>query len=275
MPVSSNQSRLQIQLFHSDALQFDAGMWNSQKVNDPFWRFYMNERDGAFLDLPDGSFALQGRSLYLVPPNVRFDCRNEKPFDHFYIHFDLLGLSRAVQSTVFSQPIRLGRHDLLLNEVDELRREISEAVSGTRGIVIEYRLQAFVINAVVSHLTSLDPVALEGLSNLSQRDAALEKSLQYIDENLSAKLNNADLARLCCWSEDHFARRFREALGQSPGAYIRQRRVAAAAQQLLFSLDSFETIAERNGFGNRFYFSRVFSEQVGMAPAKYRNSVRP
>ena len=47
-----------------------------------------------------------------------------------------------------------------------------------------------------------------------------------------------------------------------------------AAQALLFTADSIETIAATSGFANRFYFSRVFTRQMGISPAAYRRAVR-
>jgi AraC family L-rhamnose operon transcriptional activator RhaR len=63
-------------------------------------------------------------------------------------------------------------------------------------------------------------------------------------------------------------------VGQSPSHYIRERRVMLAAQQLLFSSASIDDIALATGFGNRFYFSRVFTRQLGVSPAAYRKTSR-
>jgi AraC-like DNA-binding protein len=53
-------------------------------------------------------------------------------------------------------------------------------------------------------------------------------------------------------------------------SYLLEWRIALAAQRLLSSHDSIETIAAELGFGNRFYFSRMFKAQVGLSPAAFR-----
>jgi len=57
-----------------------------------------------------------------------------------------------------------------------------------------------------------------------------------------------------------------------PAQFILERRVSKAAQQLIFSTDSIEQIAERLGFLDRFHFSRMFKARMGTPPATYRKT---
>ncbi len=41
-----------------------------------------------------------------------------------------------------------------------------------------------------------------------------------------------------------------------------------------FSADSIDAVAAASGFGNRFYFSRVFARHLGVAPGAYRRMAR-
>jgi transcriptional regulator GlxA family with amidase domain len=95
-----------------------------------------------------------------------------------------------------------------------------------------------------------------------------------VDDHLAEPLTHADLAGLCHLSGDHFVRRFRDAIGRTPARYVTERRIAAAAQRLVFTRDSIDQIAEATGFGNRFYFSRVFARHMGTPPAAYRKTAR-
>lgn len=102
----------------------------------------------------------------------------------------------------------------------------------------------------------------------------VEPALSYIERHLGEPLTNDSLARLCHYSTDHFARVFRRVVGQTPGRYIGEMRVASAAQALAFTDRSIDDIAESLGFGNRFYFSRAFKRHLGTPPAAYRTNVR-
>ena len=65
---------------------------------------------------------------------------------------------------------------------------------------------------------------------------------------------------------------FRERVGCTPAQYVLERRIAAAAQDLLFTNDSIEQIADRLGFANRYHLTRMFTRRVGIPPAAYRRT---
>jgi transcriptional regulator GlxA family with amidase domain len=114
----------------------------------------------------------------------------------------------------------------------------------------------------------------ERYQQLMHAQAPVQPALQAIEARLEDRLTNHDLAQLCHLSEDYFIRLFRASVGQSPTQYIQSQRVRRAAQRLLFSTESIEAIAAATGFGNRFYFSRVFARHLGVAPAAYRRMAR-
>jgi len=95
-------------------------------------------------------------------------------------------------------------------------------------------------------------------------------AFNYVERHMAEKIRNRDLARACHMSEDHFIRVFRETVGQTPGQFVRERRIVYAAQELVFTDDSIEAIAERAGFANRYHFSRAFGRLMNVPPAAYR-----
>jgi transcriptional regulator GlxA family with amidase domain len=97
-------------------------------------------------------------------------------------------------------------------------------------------------------------------------------ALHLVDERLGHPLPNQALARACGLSLDAFVRRFRAEIGQSPAQYVRERRVAVAAQHLLYTDAAIEDIADATGFGSRAYFTRVFAQRMGLGPAAYRRN---
>jgi len=99
-------------------------------------------------------------------------------------------------------------------------------------------------------------------------------AIEHIESHLHEELGNERLAELCSVSPDHFIRLFRQSVGQTPTQYTLERRVGRAAQQLIFTDESIERIAEETGFRDRFYFSRVFAKRMGLPPARYRAGQR-
>src|SRR5919202_1073682 len=78
---------LQVRMFVARQIELPPNTWTFANVQDSFWRLYMNNRDGAVLELPDGRYALAADQLYFVPAGVRFSCTNTAAVGHFYIHF--------------------------------------------------------------------------------------------------------------------------------------------------------------------------------------------
>jgi transcriptional regulator GlxA family with amidase domain len=106
------------------------------------------------------------------------------------------------------------------------------------------------------------------------QQTAIGPALTYIEEHLAERFSNAQLAKQCVMSQDHFIRRFRQWVGQTPARYTTQRRIAQAVPMLLHSDWSIERIAQAVGFADRFHFSRVFAARMGAAPARYRKQQR-
>jgi AraC-like DNA-binding protein len=98
--------------------------------------------------------------------------------------------------------------------------------------------------------------------------------LEHIDAKLGDDLNLRVLAKRAGLSPAHFAAAFRQALGQSPMRYVRDRRITLAKQHLARGEFTVEQIAARVGFDDPFHFSRVFRKSTGMAPTQYARAVR-
>ncbi len=69
-----------------------------------------------------------------------------------------------------------------------------------------------------------------------------------------------------------FNRAFRSQFGTSPARYVTEMRVREAARCLLQEDGSIDDVAEKTGFPNRAYFSRVFKKVTGEAPAGFRRA---
>jgi transcriptional regulator GlxA family with amidase domain len=98
--------------------------------------------------------------------------------------------------------------------------------------------------------------------------AAREWALEHLDEELTVQR----LARHANMSARTFSRRFREETGQSPGAWVRSRRVDRA-RELLESRDlPVDQVARLSGLGSGGNLRHHLRRGVGMSPSSYRKS---
>jgi AraC-like DNA-binding protein len=269
---SSFTQEIHLHLFTIGTMALKAGKWSAQNVRDSFWRFYVNDRDGAVLILPDGEYALRANRLYFVPENVLFSCANRSTLGHFFIHFDVLGVPRPVLQRFFAQPMEIEASSHLLREARSLAEVLR--IESTLDAALQCRALALLFAALARVFAARKTGILHDFWEIAEHHEAVAPALEYIEKHLHARLTNEVLARRCHWSADHFARRFRECIGQTPAQYVQARRIAVASQQLLFTTKSIEQIAHETGFADRFHFSRVFAQHKQYAPAAYRKRIR-
>jgi AraC family transcriptional regulator len=104
-----------------------------------------------------------------------------------------------------------------------------------------------------------------GLSRLR-----LNRVLEYINANLSEKLELGVLAEVADLNLYHFARAFKQSTGESPHQYVLRRRIEQAKEFLRRPEASVIEASASMGFVDQSHFSKVFRRIVGVAPSEYR-----
>ena len=108
----------------------------------------------------------------------------------------------------------------------------------------------------------LPPRGSDGLSELM--DALLaELPAEHTVHSMAARVN---------MSPRTFARRFAEATGTTPHAWLLRQRVLFARRQLEAGHEPIELIARRSGFGTAALLRHHFQRHTGVAPTAYRRS---
>lgn len=95
-------------------------------------------------------------------------------------------------------------------------------------------------------------------------------AVEYIEENLSSPLTLPEVARVAHLSPFYFHRIFSAIIGDSVSRYIRRRRLAKAASELLESDKKIIDIALDNFFESQESFSRAFAKVYRLTPGRFR-----
>lgn len=97
---------------------------------------------------------------------------------------------------------------------------------------------------------------------------------EYVNSHLTQALTLAALADHCGMSRSTFARAFKLRTGTTPFSWIRAQRVKRA-KSLLDKTDlPLAAISAECGFADQGHFSRVFSQSLGISPARWRKENR-
>lgn len=100
---------------------------------------------------------------------------------------------------------------------------------------------------------------------------AMTAAVEYIHKNYRKEnIDIGNLARQCAVSETYFRRRFKIAYGVSPKTYVIHLKLEFAARLLESHLYTVNETAEKAGFTDTKYFSRLFKQHYGKSPARYK-----
>ncbi|MBD3241569.1 MAG: helix-turn-helix domain-containing protein [Chitinivibrionales bacterium] len=117
--------------------------------------------------------------------------------------------------------------------------------------------------AIVHHLAAMERGASTG-------HEALDRAVRAIETNLRANHTVQSLARAACVSPGYLITLFRTHLGAGPIHYLQGRRIALAKRLLREPYLTIAQIAQRCGYDDPNYFSRLFRKSCGCSPGQYR-----
>lgn len=108
-----------------------------------------------------------------------------------------------------------------------------------------------------------DEVSFMGASPLAE-------AMKFLAANFHEPFDRRKLAQQCGMSLRDFHRKFREAYHVTPHDYVRQLRVRASCNALVFSGKTLARIASEYGFSDQSHFTREFHRLIGEPPGVYR-----
>ncbi|MBM7770980.1 AraC-like DNA-binding protein [Actinokineospora baliensis] len=156
--------------------------------------------------------------------------------------------------------------------LDALRDEIRERRPATE--VIAARLIELVLLQVIR--VELARPAESGAWRAALADGRVGRALAAIYTEPARGWTVAGLARVAGMSRAAFAPRFRELVGEGPGAHLARWRMDLAKAMLLEHPErSVAQVAAAVGYASEFAFSAAFRRVTGSPPGRYRNTHLP
>jgi len=100
--------------------------------------------------------------------------------------------------------------------------------------------------------------------------SALRKAERYIWTHYTKKLSLKEIAEASGLSAPYFSTVFKEEMGENLSNYLNRLRVDKAAAMLITTDLSISQIASACGFEDQSWFSKIFKNNTGFTPGKYR-----
>src|SRR6202158_3958418 len=127
--------------------------------------------------------------------------------------------------------------------------------------------------ATASHILQAEIERCSGANGATRGGLAAWQILRvraYIDGNLHRTIHIQDLSAVARRSPAHFSRKFKQAVGESPHAYVVGRLLERACYLMTTSAESLSEIALSVGFSDQAHLCRLFRQAFGQSPANWR-----
>lgn len=109
-------------------------------------------------------------------------------------------------------------------------------------------------------------------SNVQRAKSILSKSITFINENYNIDIYVPELAAMENLSLSRYNTLFRQITGMSPSNYIKQLRLNSACELLTSTDLPINVVGKSVGYPNQYFFSKMFSENIGLTPTEYRQN---
>jgi AraC-like DNA-binding protein len=240
-----------------------AARWSGRNERHEDAKIYHPIRGEGWVEIGGEVTRLRAGRLYLVPPHVKVSYGTPSEVVIEWLHFRL-------QSSLLD--VRLGslpKVHLFSKTVTARWTPVCRLIE--RFILARALSDAFRIHAMLLELVGLTLICLPQESPQASfaRDRLLP-ALQLLDDHAVKHPSLRDMARAVHLSPEHFHRLFHSLFYTTPYRYACARRMTLAKSLLFEGSIPVAEVAEKCGYADPFYFSRVFRRYFGVSPGRLR-----
>ena len=202
------------------------------------------------IDLEEKRCELSENDIMIIPPRVSHTGVLGDAFINIYAHVKKLDFSDIIlthDNDGSARTLFLMLHRVMSEKEDGYREISDKLLDVLCEFVKKYSMRTFKYDFVLK------------IKNL-------------IYENIdNPSFHISDEVRRLGFCTDYFRRCFAEEMGKTPLAYMTSLRIERAKNLLVQRFPiSVESVAERCGFSDSFYFSKLFKKHTGLSPLAYR-----
>lgn len=231
-----------------------------------FSRLWYIKSGYGFLYINGKAYLPTAGQMALIPAHATVSfgsLPDRQPFYQCWADFDARIGDQRLFDLIPLPPLVQVQEQKVLPQFEKLAalRDVHGPAAALRRKSLIYELIARYIIAVGEDDVSVSPI-----------DLPLQQVLQYIDEHLTQKISNAELAALLHYSPGYFIKYFRRYMHCTPVEYINTTRIQRAKELLLSTDMSILQIALSLSFSGESYFSRTFFHHTGCTPTNFRKT---
>jgi AraC-like DNA-binding protein len=247
-----------------------AGHYVHRKTGAAEWILIFCTQGRGKVIFDDRIWPVTRGTMVLLPPGKAhtYYADDDQPWDIFWVHFSGNRVGEYLPQEANSDSIvvqtRTNREDMamLMSQFWEMIRTLSGGFSYT---AVFYAAQ--ILSATLAYLTFHSPQA----QTTPIGNEHVTQAIQYVYDHLDSKLSLHVLATQINVSPSYLNRVFQANVGSSVTQFVTKIKLQQAEHYLIDSTLSVQQIAQRLGFTDPYYFSRVFKRNLSISPRAYRN----
>jgi AraC-like DNA-binding protein len=241
--------------------------WQQGRTLDEFALVYILSGGGKFESQSNFSTFLEPGHVVLLFPGVwhRYTPNSETGWHEYWVGFDGETARRWAQHRFISPKapaIRINAEDVVLATFTRM----IESVRANRPALQQ------ILAGATTNLVGLFYSAQQALpAAAAQKSTVIEAAIDRVQNGFAHDLNMELLAQELGVGYSWFRSTFAAHTGLSPHRYLLEFRLAHARRLLAETQISIKEIAVQSGFGDEFYFSRLFRLRLNVTPSQWRS----
>lgn len=242
-----------------ERFQGDCRIYRAEGRND--WQIQLVTE--GLIDLFDGDaqYTLNPGDCFIIPPGVINDyiyrINNKKSQSRgCYVHFSGTAAKELM--------------DCLGIQGITVLRNVSSDVPRLFEALFYSRRAGREVAALGNLLRIVSALSDKANSVPSETEKTVRFEADYINKHYTEEIDFDGMAARCNLSRSRFTHVFSGIFGVPPTQYQQNLRIEQAGELLRFSELTVAEIAQRCGFRDPLYFSRVFRKATGVSPTEYR-----
>jgi AraC-like DNA-binding protein len=216
-------------------------------------------------------FSLSAGEFIVLPANVahEYSADEQSPWTIYWIHFkgsnskefvDMMmqKMGNAAAALSFQQ----SRIHLFEEMYTNLEKGYSIDNICYANVCLQYFLASCCFDGNYNHAAT------------KEKKDTIDQCISYMQEHIDQLLSLAQIAGFVNLSQSHLTTLFKKKTGFSLIEYFNQLKTQKACQYLLFTDLRVNEIADKLGFEDPYYFTRLFTKVIGVSPIHYRSKRR-
>ena len=237
----------------------------SRKRHDDHLLIYCFAGQG-YLETECWSGKINAGQVVLLPSGVshRYYADKQDPWSVYWAHFSGMKAGDYISHMDYNeqQPTVFVGHSPIL--IAQFRAALNAASHAYNTVSLVYAANA--IKQILTYVAKLINDSSTEVAKGIDLDMIQTLMLQNLDKALSLE----SLAKQANLSKYHFSKKYKQQTGYSPIQHFLKMKVEYARYLLETSDSSVQEIADKVGYNDALYFSRLFKKVEGIAPHLYR-----